>query len=280
MSVRNVLATAACLAAASAGAAAAQETSAYIYGLVGVFAADYGSDGDVFEKLVGYYAYPGYGVPSGAPPGWGEVELSSTDFAVSPFGFGLKGDSWRASFVALWNRRKVEPPAGSPADDRQTNNASLTGTGGYILNRGYFADKKVKPYFGGFWRGNWTKAENVHNGVIANGFGPDVGAVFAFDLNRSFILATLGYHYKMYSLTGTKFDDPRGDDPPAAPSYNYTYVLEDELPASASSFFVSAKSSLQFHRRVGAEVELRYEMDLGDSFVNGLTFAGGPSLWL
>jgi hypothetical protein len=265
----------ACLAAVAAGVASAQESSAYIYGLVGVFAADYESDGQIFEKLIGYYEYPGYPLA-----GVWEGNLSSTDFAASPFGFGLKGDSWRASFVALWNRRAVEPLTGYTAADRQVNNASLMATGGYILNRGYFEDKRVKPYFGGFWRGNWTKAENVHNGVIANGFGPDLGAVVEFDLNRSFILATLGYHYKTYSVTGTKFDNPTGDDPPAAPYHNYTYIKEGEIEGSASSFFVSAKSSLQFHRRVGAEAELRYEMDLSDSFVNGLTFAVGPSLWL
>jgi hypothetical protein len=275
MSGRNAIVTLACLAAAGAGAASAQESSAYIYGLVGVFAGDYGSDDHIFEKLVGYYEYAGY--PLRAP--W-EGSLTSTDFAASPFGFGLKGDSWRGSFVALWNRRKIEPLAGSTAGDRQVNNAALTATGGYILDRGYFEDKRVKPYFGGFWRGNWTKAENVHNGVIANGFGPDVGAVVEFDLNRSFVLATLGYHYKNYSLTGAVFDKPVGDDRPTAPYHNYTYIPEGGIPGSASSFFASAKSSLHFLRRLGAEVELRYDMDLGDSFVNGLSFAAGPSLWL
>jgi len=267
----------ACLAAVAAGAASAQETSAYIYGLVGVFAGKYESDANLYEKLVGYYDY---GLPPPVPEGvtWPEVELSSTDFAASPFGFGLKGDSWRAAFVSMWNRHKIE----FNNDSRQFNNATLTATGGYILRKGYFEGKRVAPYFGGFWRGNWTKAGNVENGLIANGFGPDVGAVIDFDLNHSFAVVTVGYQYKMYMLTGTKTDDPTNHnaDPPEEPYYNYTYVPEDAVPGSASSFFVSAKSSLQFHRRVGVEVEVRYDLDLGDSFVNGLTFAAGPSLWL
>lgn len=259
---------------AVAGAFAA-DTAAYIYGLVGVFAGKYDSgDSHIYEKLVGYYDY---GLPLPIDP-WQEVELSSTDFAVSPFGFGLKGDTWRASFVALWNRHKID----SMAETRQVNNASLTATGGYIFNRGFFEDKMMKPYAGGFWRGNWTKAENVENGIIANGFGPDVGMVMEFDLNRSFALITFGYQYKSYMLTGTKTDDPTGGGSyePQPPHWNYGYIPEDEVPGSGSSFYVSAKSSLQFHRRVGAEVEMRYDLDLGDSFVNGLTFAAGPSLWL
>jgi hypothetical protein len=261
---------------AAAGASAA-DTAAYIYGLVGVFSGDYKSDDDTFEKLIGYYNYPGY-----EPHGTWEGSLTMTSFAASPFGFGLKGDSWRASFVSLWTRRKVEPLVGLEADDRQCNNAMLTASGGYILNRGYFEDKMLKPYFGGFWRGNWTKAENVENGIIANGFGPDVGMVMDFDLNRSFALITFGYQYKKYMLTGTKTDDPtnNGTDPPQAPYYNYTYIPEDAVPGSGSSFYVSGKSSLQFHKRVGVEVEIRYDLDMGDSFVNGLTFAAGPSFWL
>jgi hypothetical protein len=275
MSVRKAVVTLACLAAVAAAVARAQETSAYIYGLVGVFAGNYESDDQIFEKLIGYYGYPEYPLRAA----W-EGSLISADFAASPFGFGLKGDAWRGSFEALWNRRAVEPLVGYMADDRQVHNASLTATGGYILNRGYFEDKRIKPYFGGFWRGGWTKAGNVHNGVIANGFGPDVGAVFEFGLNRSFLLATVGYQYKIYSLTGTTFDNPEGDDGPTDPYYNYTYIPEGGISKSASSFFVSAKSSLQFLRRGGVEAELRYDLDLGDSFVNGLTFAAGPSLWL
>jgi hypothetical protein len=256
----------------AAGAFAA-DTAAYIYGLVGVFAGKYDSgDSKIYEKLVGYYDY---GKPPPVDP-WQGVELSSTDFAASPFGFGLKGDSWRASFETLWNRHSID----SMTKTRQVNNASLTATGGYILNRGYFEDKMVKPYFGGFWRGGWTKAGNMENGVIANGFGPDVGALMEFDLNRSFALVTFGYQYKSYMLTGTKVDTPEGDDPPTAPHWNYVYIPEDELPGSGSSFYVSAKSSLQFLRRLGVEVEVRYDLDLGDSFMNGLTFAAGPSLWL
>jgi hypothetical protein len=265
------------LLALAAGAFAA-DTAAYIYGLVGVFAGDYDSgDSKIYEKLVGYYPYPGYGIPAGAGD-WQKVELSSTDFAASPFGFGLKGDTWRASFVGLWNRHKID----SMTETRQVNNGSLTATGGYIFNRGYFEDKMLKPYAGGFWRGNWTKAENVENGIIANGFGPDVGMVMEFDLNRSFALVTFGYQYKAYVLTGTKYDDPTGGGTydPQAPHWNYGYIPENAVPGSGSSLYVSAKSSLQFHRRVGAEVEVRYDLDLGDSFMNGLTFAVGPSLWL
>lgn len=272
MSRRSLIAALVFLFAFAAGAAVAADTAAYIYGLVGIFAGKYESDASIYEKLVGYYDY---GQPPPVDP-WQKVELSSTDFAVSPFGFGLKGDSWRASFESLWNRHKVD----SMNETRQVNNASLTATGGYILNRGYFEDKMLKPYFGGFWRGNWTKAENVENGIVANGFGPDVGMVMEFDLNRSFALITFGYQYKAYMLTGPKFDNPVGDDPPAAPHWNYVYVPEDEVPGSGSSFYVSAKSSLQFHKRVGAEVEVRYDLDLGDSFINGLTLAAGPSLWL
>lgn len=259
---------------AVAGAFAA-DTAAYIYGMVGVFAGQYDSgDSHIYEKLVGYYDY---GLTPPIDP-WQEVELSSTDFAVSPFGFGLKSDMWRASFVAMWNRHKID----SMAETRQVNNASLTATGGYIFNRGYFEDKMLKPYAGGFWRGNWSKAENMINGVIANGFGPDVGMVMEFDLNRSFALITFGYQYKTYMLTGTKSDTPGGDDPPTAPHWNYVFIPDNDqgVPGSGSSFYVSAKSSLQFHKRVGAEVEMRYDLDLGDSFVNGLTFAVGPSLWL
>ena len=271
---RSLTAALVFLLVAVAGAFAA-DTAAYIYGLVGVFAGDYDSgDSHIYEKLVGYYDY------DLTPPidPWQEVELSSTDFAVSPFGFGLKGDTWRASFVALWNRHKID----SMAETRQVNNASLTATGGYIFNRGYFEDKMLKPYAGGFWRGNWSKAGNMENGIIANGFGPDVGMVMEFDLNRSFALVTFGYQYKMYMLTGPKSDTPGGDDEPTDPHYNYVFIpdTDEGVPGSGSSFYVSAKSSLQFHRRVGAEVEMRYDLDLGDSFVNGLTFAAGPSLWL
>jgi|GEM_PF-3591580 len=272
MSARSLSIVLALILAFAAGGALAADTAAYIYGLVGVFAGKYESDASVYEKLVGYYDY---GLPPPKDP-WQEVKLTSTDFAASPFGFGLKGDSWRASFASLWNRHQID----SMTETRQVNNATLTATGGYILNRGYFEDKMLKPYFGGFWRGNWTKAENVENGVIANGFGPDLGAVMEFNLNRSFALVTFGYQYKAYMLTGTKFDTPEGDEPPTAPHWNYVYLPESELPGSASSFYVSAKSSLQFHRRVGAEVEVRYDLDLGDSFMNGLTFAVGPSLWL
>jgi hypothetical protein len=272
---RSVIATLVLSLVVAAGAFAA-DTAAYIYGLVGVFAGNYDSgDSKIYEKLVGYYAYDR---PLPIDP-WQEVELTSTDFAASPFGFGLKGDTWRASFVSLWNRHTID----SMAETRQVNNASLTATGGYILNRGYFEDKMLKPYFGGFWRGNWTKAENVENGIIANGFGPDVGMVMEFDLNRSFALVTFGYQYKSYMLTGTTYaDDPTGNGAydPQAPHWNYGYVPENEVPNSGSSFYVSAKSSIQFHRRVGAEVEVRYDLDLGDSFTNGLLFAVGPSLWL
>ena len=276
MSFRNVIVTLACLAAFAAGVASAEGSSAYIFGMVGIFAGNYESDEAIYEKLLGDYAYEGYGVPAGAPEGWGDFELSTTDFAASPFGFGIVGDSWRAAFVTMWNRHKIE----YNDQFRQFNNATLTATGGYILRKGYFEGKRVAPYFGGFWRGNWTKAENVENGLIANGFGPDVGCVIDFDLNNSFAVFTVGYQYKAYMMTGPKFDDPNGDEPPGPPHWNYKYVLEDEIPGSASGFFVNAKSSLQFHRRLGAEVELRYDLDLGDSFVNGLTFAAGPSLWL
>ncbi len=258
--------------AAAATAALAGETAAYIYGLVGVFAGKYESDSHTYEKLVGYYDY---GQPPPVDP-WEDVKTSTTDFAASPFAFAMKADTWRMSFVSMWNRHKID----SLTETRQVNNASLTASGGYILNRGYFADKRVKPYFGGFWRGNWTKAENVHNGVISNGLGPDLGALLAFDLNHSFALFTVGYHYKLYSLTGNKAADQIGDDPPVAPFYNYTYVPENQIPKNGSSFYVDAKTSLQFHRRVGVEAELRYDLDLKDSFVNGLTFAAGPSFWL
>lgn len=276
MSVRNVIVTLACLAAFAAGIASAEGSSAYIFGMVGIFAGNYESDENIYEKLLGDYAYEGYGVPAGAPPGWGDFELSSTDFAASPFGFGIVGDSWRMAFVSMWNRHKIE----YNDESRQFNNATLTGEGGYILRKGYFEGKRVAPYFGGFWRGNWTKGENVENGLIANGFGPDVGCVVDFDLHNSFAVFTVGYQYKAYMMTGPKFDDPNGDEAPGPPHWNYKYVLEDQIPGSGSGFFVNAKSSLQFHRRVGAEVELRYDLDLGDSFVNGLTFAAGPSLWL
>ncbi len=275
---RSLTAALILLLVAVAGAFAA-DTAAYIYGMVGVFAGKYDSGGShIYEKLVGYY---GYGQPPPLLPEgetWQEVELSSTDFAVSPFGFGLKSDTWRASFVALWNRHKID----SMEETRQVNNASLTATGGYIFNRGYFEDKMLKPYAGGFWRGNWTKAENMINGVIANGFGPDVGMVMEFDLNRSFALVTFGYQYKMYMLTGPKSDTPEGDDVPTEPHYNYVFIPDNDkgVPGSGSSFYVSAKSSLQFHKRVGAEVEVRYDMDRSDSFINGLTFAVGPSFWL
>jgi hypothetical protein len=260
-----------------AAAGAFADTSAYIYGMVGVFSGDYESDGQTFEKLIGYYNYPGY-----EPWGVWEGSLTTASFAASPFGFGLKNDSWRASFVSLWSRRTIEPIMGYDAEERQFNNATLTASGGYILGRGYFENTMMKPYFGAFWRGHWSKAENVENGVIANGLGPDVGVVMDFDLNRSFALVTLGYQYKIYTLTGPKVDDPtnNGASRPEAPHYNYTYVPQDEIPSSGSSFYVSTKSSLQFHRRVGAEVEVRYDLDLGDSFVNGLTFAAGPSVWL
>ncbi len=270
---RSLTATLVLLLVAAAGSFAA-ETAAYIYGMAGVFAGEYGSDANVYEKLVGYYAYDR---PLPINP-WQEVELTGTDFAASPFGFGLKGDTWRASFVSLWNRHMID----SMAETRQLNNASLTATGGYILNRGYFEDKMLKPYFGGFWRGNWTKAENVENGIIASGFGPDVGMVMEFELDRSFALITFGYQYKSYILTGAKYDNPTGNGAyiPREPHFNYKYVPENEVPSSGSSFYVSAKSSIQFHRRVGGEVEVRYDLDLGDSFMNGLLFAVGPSLWL
>ena len=118
---RTLTATLIFLLVAVAGAFAA-DTAAYIYGMVGVFAGKYESDDNLYEKLVGYYDY-GLALPIDP---WQEVELSSTDFAVSPFGFGLKGDTWRASFVALWNRHKIDSMAGT----RQVNNASLTATGG------------------------------------------------------------------------------------------------------------------------------------------------------
>ncbi|UCH77824.1 MAG: hypothetical protein JSU81_08865 [Candidatus Coatesbacteria bacterium] len=256
--------------------AAAEETAAYLFGMVGVFAGDYESDEAIYEKVLG--VYEGYGIPAGAPAGWGEVELSTVDFAASPFGFGIKGEAWRAAFVSMWNRHEVEYNNNS----RQVNNATLTATGGYILRKGYFEDTRVAPYFGGFWRGNWTKGENVENGVLANGFGPDVGAVIDFDLNNSFAVVTVGYQYKVYMLTGPKSDDPTGNGAyvPQRPHWNYGYIPENEIPGSGAGFFVDARGSLQFHRRVGAEVELRYDLDLGDSFVNGLTFAAGPSLWL
>ncbi len=271
---RTLTATLILLLVAVAGAFAA-DTAAYIYGMVGVFAGKYDSgESKIYEKLVGYYDYD---LPLPQDP-WQEVELSSTDFAVSPFGFGLKSDNWRASFVTLWNRHKID----SVEETRQVNNASLTATGGYIFNRGYFEDKMLKPYAGGFWRGNWTKAENMINGVIANGFGPDVGMVMEFDLNRSFALVTFGYQYKSYMVTGTKSDTPGGNDEPTAPHWNYIFIPDNDkgVPSSGSSFYVSAKSSLQFNKRAGAEVEVRYDMDLSDSFVNGLTFAVGPSFWL
>jgi len=275
--VKRGLVAAVALSAAFVGSGgAAEETAAYIFGMVGVFAGNYESDEAIYEKVLG--VYEGYGVPAGAPAGWGEVELSTADFAASPFAFGIKGEAWRAAFVSMWNRHKVE----YNDETRQVNNATLTATGGYILRKGYFEGKRVAPYFGGFWRGNWTKAENVENGVIANGFGPDVGAVIDFDLNHSFVVVTVGYQYKAYMLTGSKFDDPTGNGAysPQDPHWNYGYIPENDIPGSGAGFFVDARGSLQFHRRVGVEVELRYDLDLGDSFVNGLTFAAGPSLWL
>ena len=254
------------------GGAFAQGTSAYISGMAGVVAGKYESDSYLYEKLVGYYDY-------GQPPpaaDWPAAELSSTDFAASPFGLGLKAENWQASFATLWNRHKIDAYGGT----RQVNAATLNAGGGYILNRGYFAGKKVQPYFGGFFRGTFNKAANTHNGVIGYGFGPDVGAVLTAGPLNSFVLITLGYDYKKYSLSGTKSATARGDDPPTAPFWNYTYIPEDQLPASGSSAYINAKGSIQFIRRLGVEAVLRYEMDLGDTFTNGLTVAVGPSFWL
>lgn len=251
----------------------AEGTTAYIYGLVGLAAGNYETDSNIYEKIVGYYDY---NRPVPVTP-WQEVELTSADFAASPFGFAMKGESWRMAFTSLWNRHKID----SMTTTRQVNNTSLTANGGYILKKGPFTEARVKPYFGGFWRGNWTKAENVENGVIGIGFGPDLGVVIApMAWHNSYATATVGYHYKKYMLTGPKFEDPNGNDPPTAPHWNYTCIPEGALPASGGAFFVDVRSTLQFHRRVGAEAQLRYELDLGDSFPNGFTFAAGPSFWL
>jgi len=119
------------------------------------------------------------------------------------------------------------------------------------------------------------------NGVIGIGFGPDLGVVVSpMAWHNSYAVATVGYHYKTYMLTGTKFADPVGNDPPAAPHYNYTCIPEDAIPAHGAAFYLDIRTALQFHRRVGAEAHLRYELDLGDSFPNGLSFAAGPSFWL
>jgi len=251
--------------------AAQEETSAHLYILFGVYAGSYESDAHIYEKALGFY---GYNLEPPYP--WPEVKLSSTDFAFSPFAFGLKGSSWRLGFKSLWTRHEVE----SLNDSRQLNNASLTADGGYIMDAAYFREKVVKPYFGVFWQGYWTKAENVHNGVLANGFGPDLGVSIEPPLNDTYILVTAGLNYKIYSLTGEEHDTPYGNDPPAAPHYNFTYIPPDEIPASASSLYFSARGSIQPHRRIGVEAQLRYELDLKDSYANGFTFAAGPSLWL
>jgi hypothetical protein len=254
------------LAAAVAGA----ENVAYLYGMAGVVAGDYATDDALYQKMVGSYAYN-----PPPPPTPYAVDETSTDLAISPFAFGMKGTAWRMNFELLWNRHRV-----SADDDRQVNTGALYGGAGYVLSRGFFADNRVKPYFGGFFLGRFTKAGNMHNGVVAAGFGPDLGAVVNFDLNHSYLLFTVGYQYKNYLITGTKFDAPEGDDPPTGPHYNYTYIPAADFPTSAGSYFVSLRSTLQLHRRVGAEVEVRFEDDVNHSFTNGLTFAVGPSVWL
>jgi len=251
-------------------ALASAETSAYIYGMGGVVAGDYKTDDDVYQKLVGTYAYL---EPPPGPPH--EASLTSTDLAVTPFAFGMKGNEWRMAFELTWNRHLV-----GTDDERQVNNGQMRGAGGYILNRAFFAAKRVKPYFGGFFNGAFTKAGNMHNGVIAYGLGPDLGILLALDLHHSYFLVTAGYQYKKYSITGTRAETLPGNDLPSAPYYNFTYIPTGTFPAAASSYYVNVKSTLQFHRRVGVEANLRYDGDLNDSFNNGISFLAGPSLWL
>jgi TPR repeat protein len=168
----------------------------------------------------------------------------------------------------------------SLGDNRQVNNGQMYSAAGYVLNRAFFADKRVKPYFGGFFNGVFTKGANMHNGVIAYGFGPDLGVLLPIDLRQSYLLITAGYQYKKYSITGTQVETMPGDDPPSAPHYNYTYIPTGSFPTSASSYYANLKMTLQLHRRAGVEANMRYDGDLNDSFNNGMSFLAGPSFWL
>lgn len=246
------------------------ETAAYIYGLGGIVAGDYNAGDDVYQKVVGTYVYL---EPPPGPPY--EAALTGTDLAVTPFAFGMKGDEWRMAFELNWNRH-----AAGPADDRPVNNGRMRAGGGYIFNRGFFAGKRVQPYFGALFNGTFTKAGNMHNGVIAYGFGPDLGILIPLDLNHSGFLITAGYQYKRYSLTGTRAEDLPAHDLPTAPYFNYTYIPTSSFPTSAASYYVGVRTTLRFHRRIGLEAHVRYDGDVSDSFDNGVSFQAGPSLWL
>jgi hypothetical protein len=235
--------------------------------LAGAVAADYTGDPFNYQNITGYNPQE-----ENAPA----APARATDLALAPAALTARAYNWRASLTALWHRHRVAPGV----DPRQVNCGTLDANGGYIWTIGAAATKRVKPYGGAFFRGGFIKAENVHNGVLTYGFGPELGAVLDFALRGSYLLVTLGYEYQRHSLTGTKVDDARGDDPPGPPYYNYTYIPAATFPRDGSSYFVHMRSSLQLTRRWGVEVEVRYDANVTDSLANGLTAALGPSAWL
>ena len=175
----------------------------YLYGRAGVFNGYYYTPERVYEKAIGSYMW---GDPPRPPFRTYPVAGTTSELAISPAGFGLQGDAWRLAAAAVWNRHRV---AGDQ-DRRQVDRGLLDANGDYIINTGYFAGRKLRPYFGGSVRGTLTRAQDMHNGVAAFGAGPEVGAVLDYNLNRSFMVIYFGFMYHRLAITGNKSASPVG----------------------------------------------------------------------
>jgi hypothetical protein len=244
----------------------------YFYSRAGTLNNDYHTPERVYQQSIGSYIWGA----APHPPFVGyAVDEHPSELAISPFGCGARGDLWRAAIAGRWSRNRV-----SGVDSRRVSITALEGCGDFVFNTGHFEGRQLKPYAGMSVRGVFSEAERVNNGVLTLGFGPEVGAVLDYTLNRSFMVVYFGFLYNRNVLTGRTWAEPVGDDPPAPPFYNYTYIPADRFPASSTSYYTGMDAYLEFAHHFGAQVEVRYTGNVERSFVNGFTFLAGPAYGL
>lgn len=253
-------------------AAQAAYAFTYFYSRAGVLTGDYQTSDRIYRKSIGSYEW---GDPPAPPFPAYSVDERTTELAISPVGCGIRSGLWRAAAAARWSRHEI-----SAVDTRRVDIAALEGSGDFVFDTGYFEGRQLKPYAGMGFRGIFQTTELVHNGVITYGLGPEVGAVFDYTLHRSFMTVYFGFLYNRNILTGPASAGPVGDDPPAAPFYNYTYIPSERFPASSTSYYTGMDAYLEFVRHFGVQIEVRYVGNVDRSYVNGFTFMVGPAYGL
>ena len=244
----------------------------YFYSRAGVLNGDYHTAESFYQKSVGSYEW---GDPPRPPFEVYSVDEYTSELAISPFGCGVRGDLWRLAVAGRWSRHRI-----SAADSRRVSVAAMEGCGDFVFDTGYFQGRQLKPYAGMGLRGVFSEGERMHNGVVTLGFGPEVGAVLDYTLNRSFMVVYFGFLYNRNVLTGPPSAGPVGDDPPAPTYYNYTYIPTERFPASSTTYYTGMDAYLEFARHIGVQVEVRYVGNVDRSFINGFTFLAGPAYGL